>query len=130
MHQTSTPIEAYPDIADDPKPAPGGCLAGHALYLDIDGTILDLAPSPDAVEVPVWMVPLLQRLSSKLDGAVAFVSGRTILAIDQLFRPLILAAVGVHGGEIRTPDGRIMVDEQLTAELQAAERAAHEERER
>jgi trehalose 6-phosphate phosphatase len=121
MNQTATPIEAYPDRADAPKPAPGGCLAGHALYLDIDGTILDLAPTPEAVEVPVWMVPLLQRLSSRLDGAVAFVSGRTILAIDQLFRPLILAAVGVHGGEIRTPDGRIMVDEQLTAELQAAE---------
>jgi trehalose 6-phosphate phosphatase len=121
MNQTTTPIEAYPDIANDPKPAPGGCLAGHALYLDIDGTILDLAPSPDAVDVPVWMVPLLQRLSRKLDGAVAFVSGRTILAIDQLFRPLTLPAVGVHGGEIRTPDGAIVVDEQLTAELQSAE---------
>ena len=53
-------------------------LAGHALYLDIDGTLLEIAPSPDAVEVPVWMVPLLQRLSQRLDGAVAFVSGRTI----------------------------------------------------
>jgi trehalose 6-phosphate phosphatase len=121
MNRTLTPIQASPDNADAPRPAPGGCLAGHALYLDIDGTILDLAPSPEAVEVPVWMVPLLQRLSRKLDGAVAFVSGRTILAIDQLFRPLILPAVGVHGGEIRTPDGQIVIDEQLTAELQAAE---------
>jgi trehalose 6-phosphate phosphatase len=121
MNQTATPIQASPDSADAPKPAPGGCLAGHALYLDIDGTILDLAPTPEAVEVPVWMVPLLQRLSSRLEGAVAFVSGRTIGAIDQLFRPLTLPAVGVHGGEIRTPDGRIVMDEQLTAELQAAE---------
>ena len=62
----------------------------------------DLAPSPERVEVPVWMVPLLQRLSRELDGAVAFVSGRTIAAIDQLFQPLRLPAVGVHGGEIRT----------------------------
>jgi trehalose 6-phosphate phosphatase len=121
MNQTATPIKAYPDSANDPKPAPRSSLAGHALYLDIDGTILDLAPSPDAVEVPVWMVPLLQRLSRKLDGAVAFVSGRTIAAIDHLFRPLTLPAVGVHGGEIRTPNGEIMVDEQLTAELQSAE---------
>jgi trehalose 6-phosphate phosphatase len=120
--KTATPIVASPDSATVREPAPRSSLAGHALYLDIDGTILDLAPSPDAVEVPVWMVPLLQRLSRKLDGAVAFVSGRTIAAIDDLFRPLSLPAVGVHGGEIRcTPNGEIMIDEQLTAELQAAE---------
>jgi trehalose 6-phosphate phosphatase len=121
MNQTATPIKSRPDTAEAPKPALRSSLAGHALYLDIDGTILDLAPSPDAVEVPVWMVPLLQRLSSKLDGAVAFVSGRTIAAIDHLFRPLTLPAIGVHGGEIRTPNGEIVVDEQLSAELQAAE---------
>lgn len=95
-------------------------LVGHALCLDIDGTILDLAPRPDAVEVPVWMVPLLQRLSDKLDGAVAFVSGRTIAAIDRLFEPLKLPAIGVHGGEMRTPDGRMIVDDELAGELAAA----------
>jgi trehalose 6-phosphate phosphatase len=121
MNQTATPIKASPETAVESKPTLRSSLAGHALYLDIDGTILDLAPTPDAVEVPVWMVPLLQRLSGKLDGAVAFVSGRTIAAIDQLFRPLTLPAVGVHGGEIRTPTGEIIVDTQLTAELQAAE---------
>jgi trehalose 6-phosphate phosphatase len=121
MNPTAPPIEAQPDKPDPPKPAPRSSLAGHALYLDIDGTILDLAPSPDAVEVPVWMVPLLRRLSRKLDGAVAFVSGRTIAAIDHLFRPLTFPAVGVHGGEIRALNGEIMVDDQLTAELQAAE---------
>src|ERR1700687_5348826 len=114
MNQTATPIEAYPESANDPKLAPRSSLAGHALYLDIDGTILDLAPSPDAVEVPAWMVPLLQRLSRKLDGAGAFVSGRTIGAIDHLSRPLTFPAVGVHGGEIRTPGGEILVDAPLT----------------
>src|SRR5450631_4011670 len=121
MNQTATPIKSRPDTAEAPQPALRSSLAGHALYLDIDGTILDLAPSPDAVEVPVWMVPLLQRLSRKLDGAVAFVSGRTIAAIDLLFSPLTFPAVGVHGGEVRAPDGEILVDEQLTAELQSAE---------
>jgi trehalose 6-phosphate phosphatase len=121
MNHPATPIETNADSANAPKPALRSCLAGHALYLDIDGTILDLAPSPDAVEVPVWMVPLLLRLSHKLDGAVAFVSGRTIAAIDHLFRPLTFPAVGVHGGEIRAPTGEIMVDDQLTAELQLAE---------
>ena len=121
MNPTVTPIKTRPDSANEPRPPLRNSLAGHALYLDIDGTILDLAPSPEAVEVPVWMVPLLQRLASKLDGAVAFVSGRTIAAIDHLFRPLIYPAVGVHGGEVRAPNGEIMVDEQLTAELQSAE---------
>ena len=96
------------------------CLNGHALCLDVDGTILDLAPSPDAVEVPSWMVPLLQRLSDKLEGAVAFVSGRSIASIDRLFEPLKLPAIGVHGGEMRTPDGRVVVDDELSAELAAA----------
>jgi trehalose 6-phosphate phosphatase len=121
MNQTLEPIKPGPDGANDCGPALRSALAGHALYLDIDGTILDLAPSPEAVEVPVWMVPLLQRLSGKLDGAVAFVSGRSIAAIDQLFQPLTFPAVGVHGGEVRAADGEIVIDRQLTAELQAAE---------
>jgi trehalose 6-phosphate phosphatase len=100
-------------------PARSG-LAGHALYLDIDGTILDLAPSPDVVEVPPWLVPLLQQLSLKLDGAVAFVSGRRIAAIDALFTPMKLPAVGVHGGEIRLAGDSIVVDQALAAELQSA----------
>jgi trehalose 6-phosphate phosphatase len=97
----------------------GSSLAGHALCLDVDGTILDLAPSPDAVEVPDWMVPLLQRLSDKLGGAVAFVSGRSIAAIDRLFEPLKLPSIGVHGGEMRTPDGRVVIDDELCGELSA-----------
>jgi len=121
MNQTPEPIQSSPDSSGEPRPALRNPLAGHALYLDIDGTILDLAPSPEAVEVPVWMVPLLQQLSGKLDGAVAFVSGRTIAAIDHLFRPLIFPAVGVHGGEVRTADGEIVIDRQLSEQLQAAE---------
>lgn len=95
-------------------------MQGHALCLDVDGTILDLASSPDAVEVPDLLVPLLQRLSDKLDGAVAFVSGRTIAAIDRLFEPLKLPAIGVHGGEMRTPDGRMVVDDEFANDLAAA----------
>lgn len=96
-------------------------LAGHALYLDIDGTILDLAPSPDAVEVPNYLVTLLQRLSNQLQGAVAFVSGRTIAAIDRLFEPLKLPTIGVHGGEVRTPDGQIKLHTSGVSKLIAAE---------
>lgn len=127
MNQTVTPADNGAERGgaehDDAGPGRGlrSSLAGHALYLDIDGTILDLAPSPELVQVPVWMVPLLQRLTRKLDGALAFVSGRPIAAIDRLFQPLRFPAVGVHGGEVRVPDGELLVDGELTAELQAAE---------
>jgi trehalose 6-phosphate phosphatase len=103
-----------------PTPKVRSSLADHALYLDIDGTLLEIAPSPDRVEVPEWMVPLLQRLSARLDGAVAFVSGRTIDAIDALFEPLKLPAVGVHGGEIRLDGQTIPMDDALVGELQSA----------
>jgi trehalose 6-phosphate phosphatase len=96
-------------------------LAGHALYLDIDGTILDLAPHPEAVEVPAWLIPLLQRLGQRLEGAVAFVSGRTIAEADRLFAPLKLPTVGVHGGELRAGGAIERLDEGLAQRLQRAE---------
>jgi trehalose 6-phosphate phosphatase len=103
------------------KAAAQGPLTGHALFLDIDGTLLDLAPSPEAVEVPPTLVPLLRRLHDRLGGAIAFVSGRTIDAIDTLFKPLKLPAVGVHGGEIRGPDGQLRIDRTLVGVVQSAE---------
>lgn len=79
-----------------------------ALFLDIDGTIIDIAPTPDAVCVPESLKLNLSRLRDKLEGALALVSGRTIASIDELFAPLGFAAVGCHGAEVRlSPDGRI-----------------------
>jgi trehalose 6-phosphate phosphatase len=92
-------------------------LKGHALYLDVDGTMLDIARSPDTVEVPSDMVPLLRQLSTALDGAVAFVSGRPIRAIDGLFEPLRFPTIGVHGGEVRTPQGQVVRDQRLAEDL-------------
>lgn len=120
MKKTATPLEALATSDEFSNPQRVSGLAGHALYLDIDGTILDLAPTPEQVHVPDWMVPLLERLSRKLDGAVAFVSGRTIEAIDALFRPLTLPAVGVHGGELRGPDGHVASDHKLVDSVQSA----------
>jgi trehalose 6-phosphate phosphatase len=71
------------------------------LFLDVDGTLLDLAPHPDAVEVPAGLVALLAAVERRLDGALALVSGRPIAALDRLFAPLRLRASGVHGAEIR-----------------------------
>jgi trehalose 6-phosphate phosphatase len=76
------------------------------LFLDVDGTLLDLAPRPDAVAVPAGLVTALAAVERRLGGAVALVSGRPIAALDRLFAPLRLASSGVHGAEIRcTGDG-------------------------
>lgn len=72
-----------------------------ALFLDVDGTLLELAATPEAVTVPEGLVALLQRLVVGLDGAVAIVTGRLISDIDQLLSPLRLVAAGVHGVEMR-----------------------------
>jgi len=78
-----------------------------ALFLDIDGTLLDMARTPEAVVVPVELRLTLLRLHDALDGALGFVSGRSLAAIDQLFMPLRTAAVGCHGAEIRSADGSV-----------------------
>lgn len=79
-----------------------------ALFLDVDGTLLDLAPRPDAVEVPLSLVEALAMAERRLGGAIALVSGRPIGELDRLFAPLRLRAGGVHGAEIRdSPDGPV-----------------------
>jgi trehalose 6-phosphate phosphatase len=79
--------------------------ADWALFLDVDGTLLDLAETPDAVVVPPGMVGLLRRLRHGLGGALALVSGRAIDTLDDWFRPLELPAAGQHGLERRGADG-------------------------
>jgi trehalose 6-phosphate phosphatase len=71
------------------------------LFLDVDGTLLDLAPHPDAVEVPADLIDALAAAERRLAGALALISGRPIAALDRLFAPLRLPASGVHGAEIR-----------------------------
>jgi trehalose 6-phosphate phosphatase len=74
-----------------------------SLLLDIDGTLLDIAATPDAVCVPGTLIEAIHRLDRHLGGAVAFVSGRSLSMIDELFSPLALAAIGCHGAEMRLP---------------------------
>lgn len=70
------------------------------LFLDIDGTLLDLAPRPELVMVPPDLPARLCRLADALGGALALVSGRPLATIDRLF-PVDLDAVGTHGAEWR-----------------------------
>jgi trehalose 6-phosphate phosphatase len=76
-----------------------------ALLLDIDGTILDLAPAPQEVWVPAELRNTLSRLQELTGGALALVSGRSLHDIDLIFSPLQLAAIGGHGAELRAAPG-------------------------
>ena len=78
-----------------------------ALFLDFDGSLVDLAPQPEAVIVPSELVATLQSLSGYLGGALALISGRPIEQIDAFLTPLRLPAAGVHGAERRGADGGI-----------------------
>ena len=72
-----------------------------SLFLDIDGTLLEHAAHPDAVVVSDELRTLLVRLEAQLDGALAFITGRSIGAVDHLFQPLRLRAAGLYGLEHR-----------------------------
>lgn len=72
-----------------------------AILLDVDGTLLDIAPTPQEVVVPRELPKTLARVRDRLEGAVALVSGRTIAELDDFFAPLELVAIGGHGAELR-----------------------------
>ena len=72
-----------------------------ALFLDVDGTMIDFAVTPSEVVVPDRLVDDIATIERALGGALAVVSGRTTLDIDHLFQPLRLRSSGVHGAEIR-----------------------------
>jgi trehalose 6-phosphate phosphatase len=72
-----------------------------AILLDVDGTLLDIAPTPQEVWVPPSLRETLFRMRRQLDGALALVSGRPLADLDHLFAPLQLPAIGGHGAEMR-----------------------------
>ncbi|MFD2181271.1 trehalose-phosphatase [Rhodoplanes azumiensis] len=76
-----------------------------ALLLDIDGTLLDFAPTPREVWVPPTLRRTLGALLARTDGALALVSGRALADLDLLFAPLELPAIGGHGAELRVAAG-------------------------
>ncbi len=102
--------------ATDPiKPEPGPPanavdLRRVALLFDVDGTLLDIAPTPSAVVVPAMLTEILGDLIVRADGAVALVSGRTIETLDRIFSPLVAPAIGGHGAEMRIDPGKPIVE--------------------
>ncbi|SDT21901.1 trehalose-phosphatase [Bradyrhizobium canariense] len=76
-------------------------LSETAILLDIDGTLLDLAPTPREVWVPPGLAETLKGLLMRTSGALALVSGRSLNDIDLIFAPEQFPAVGGHGAEMR-----------------------------
>jgi trehalose 6-phosphate phosphatase len=112
-----------------------------ALLLDLDGTLIDIAPRPDLVSVPEDLPVSLLTLRDRLDNALAVISGRPVAQIDALLPGVAFAAVGEHGAAYRfepgaalqrpdlphTPDAWLTVAEAAVAEHRGAfvERKTH-----
>jgi trehalose 6-phosphate phosphatase len=100
---------------EPPAPSRDWCL-----FLDIDGTLIELADTPSAVVVDDALPRLLPDVAQRLGGAVALVSGRSIDSIDALFAPLKLPAAGLHGVERRAASGVVRGANYRDSELSGA----------
>jgi trehalose 6-phosphate phosphatase len=94
----------------------GACLPPldrAALLLDLDGTLLDIAPRPDAVVVPSPLPEALRALRRLVGDAVAVVTGRPVETVDALLGDAVFAVAGEHGGAIRHRPGEAVERSQL-----------------
>ena len=77
-----------------------------SLFLDFDGTLVEIAARPDAVSVEQRLRDLIQRLEKCLEGRLAIVSGRGAGNVCALLGGSNIIVAGSHGAELRWPDGR------------------------
>jgi trehalose 6-phosphate phosphatase len=92
------PPDLVPPVLAPPVLPP---IARAALLLDFDGTLVDIAPTPDAVVVPPGLIASLRSLRTRLGGALAVISGRPVEQIEALLPDVVHAIAGEHGGAIR-----------------------------
>jgi trehalose 6-phosphate phosphatase len=126
--------DVFPEDDDVPETVPvPRAMVPHlnetAILLDIDGTLLDLMPTPRQVWVPPGLANTLDHLLTRTSGALALVSGRSLNDIDLIFAPAQFPAVGGHGAEMRlTANGEAAVihappmDQELKRRLAAIAR--------
>jgi trehalose 6-phosphate phosphatase len=98
----------------DPPPLPGNG-ERWALFLDIDGTLVAIAPTPEAARPAPGLLRLLTELREACEGALAVVSGRQLDSIDAVLEPLLLPAAGLHGWQRRRADGTLVAREEPMA---------------
>lgn len=99
---------AYSPAGTSPLPPPPSLSDGpdRSLFLDFDGTLVDIAPQPDAIRLKPGLVSLIRRLADTLGGRLAIVSGRSLADLDRYLDLEGIAMAGSHGGEIREADSR------------------------
>jgi trehalose 6-phosphate phosphatase len=89
------------------RPEPPGLASANALFLDIDGTLLEFTANPSGPQVDADLANMLPSLARKLGGAIALITGRGIADVDRLFPGLRLPVAGQHGCERRSADGTL-----------------------
>lgn len=107
-----------------PAPAPPFVRPSDlSLFLDFDGTLVELADRPDAVSADPDLTSLLERLADRLDGRVAIVSGRSVAQLDGMLGPVAgrMALVGSHGTEVRIAGSAVVAPERDPALMKAEE---------
>jgi len=96
-----------------------------ALFLDIDGTLLEIRANPADVVADAELLGLLEACCERLGGALSLISGRTIETIDRIFAPAVFPAAGAHGSELRFAAGdtqcgvQIALPPEVIAEFEA-----------
>ena len=97
-----------------PSPPPLNRLAGDAplaLFLDFDGTLVELADTPDGIHVPATLCERLKALADRLEGRLALVSGRALADIEEHLPGIAVARAGSHGAARKYPEGRWLGEE-------------------
>jgi trehalose 6-phosphate phosphatase len=95
------------DIACKCGHAPPPLRRDQALFLDFDGTLVEIAPAPDLIQVPAELGHLLSQLTDRLGGAVAVVSGRPLDQLAKILAAFTGGIAGAHGLERRCTDGNV-----------------------
>jgi len=114
-----------PQQREKTRPRPPSPADDWALFLDVDGCLVDFAETPQGARVPDGLHATIEALSTRLEGALALVSGRPLAGIDTLFSPLRLAtAAGLHGLERRSAHGGLAAPEAPPALASIREEAA------
>jgi trehalose 6-phosphate phosphatase len=108
----------------EPTAHSGGAVPLLAVFTDFDGTLVEIADTPDAVEVPADLAGQLEHAIRDFDHAFAVITGREIADIDRFLSPLHLAVAGAHGAQRRRADGTMLVLDEAISQAADAIAAA------
>jgi trehalose 6-phosphate phosphatase len=107
----------------DPFAQAGDAAPRLAIFTDFDGTLVEIAETPDAIDVPAELTDRLDRALQDFDRAFAVLTGREISDIDRYLSPLQLPVAGAHGAQRRRADGTLEgIDREISATAEAIAR--------